>query len=210
MLFPRAGLAGLLMLFSLVAALGTIAPAFASPDDVLDQSQTNTNLNDTSAIFSLNSIAQTFTAGITGELDRVSLNLIRFGSVSDDLTVGIYPTTGNKPDTSGTALASGTISAASVPQAGGGFGAQMIDVTFATPVHIVSGTRYSIVATSPVPSLEDTEGAQLNYYGWSVHAPVLGQTDNYSGGDTFQNTDFGGGFSGWIDANEDQTFATYV
>jgi N-acetylneuraminic acid mutarotase len=176
----------------------------------LDQSQTNTNVAGTSAIFVLNSIAQTFTAGITGGLDRVGLNLTRIGSVSDDLIVGIYPTSGGKPVTSGAPLARAAIHAADVPVSAGGYEATIVDASFSTPVPIVAGTMYAIVATSSVPSSEDTEGAQLNYYGWSVHAPVLGQSDNYAGGDTFQNTDFGGGFAGWIDENEDQTFVTFV
>src|ERR1700752_3646285 len=80
--------------WSLAVALGAgFALSFALPvqaaTDVLDQSQTST-----AGLESVGQMAQTFTAGITGQLDRVSLST---DTSSATFTVQIYSVVGTFP-----------------------------------------------------------------------------------------------------------------
>jgi hypothetical protein len=107
--------------------------------------------------------AQTFTSGLTGGLDRVELYLDRAGGVAAPLTVEIRDTSGGAPGS--TVLASASVPAASVTSSGG-----FVEVDFASPAPVVSGTQYAIVAYT-------ADTSQLAVYDW-----FLSDSNPYSGG----------------------------
>ena len=101
------------------------------------------------------SAAQTFTAGRTGALDRVDLDLAR-GPSTGPLIVEIRNVVGAAPGTS--VLASAAVPPASVPVDTYVF----VPAEFATPATVVAETRYAIVAY--------TTGA--NSYSWRCNGSV--------------------------------------
>jgi DNA-binding beta-propeller fold protein YncE len=119
-----------------------VARASGTLDRQLDQSQTDTSGGGSFIAGPDNalqgSLAQTFTAGVTGGLDRVGLYLDN-GSATGPLTVEIRNTSGGAPGS--TVLASASVPAASVTPSGGWVG-----VDFPSPAPVTSGTQYAIVA----------------------------------------------------------------
>ncbi len=87
-------------------------------------------------------VAQTFTAGITGDLDQVDLVVFRF-STPGDLTVQIQAVAGGVP--SGTVLASATVAESSISDVT----ATLISVPFASPAQVTAGTQSAIVVSAP-------------------------------------------------------------
>lgn len=83
--------------------------------------------------------AQTFTAGFTGQMKRVSLLMERVGT-PQNLIVEIRTVSGGFPTS--TILASASIPAASVPESPN-YG--WVDVTFSAPIDVTIGTQYAIV-----------------------------------------------------------------
>jgi hypothetical protein len=97
--------------------------------------------------------AQTFTAGQSGPLSRVDLNLASLNNPGGgSLSLSIYPTDGaGTPVTTGTALA--TSGSASVPYVLTGV---WVSFSFASPFSVTAGTMYAIVF--------DTQGGGANVY----------------------------------------------
>jgi hypothetical protein len=114
------------------------APTVASATDTLDQQQTSHPIAVHVAGAPCCSLAQTFTAGLSGPLDRVELFLYN-GSLTAPLKIEIRGVEGTGQP-SAAVLASETVPASSVP-AGGGF----VPVTYAVPAQVFAGTRYAIV-----------------------------------------------------------------
>jgi hypothetical protein len=126
-----------LALLIATCAVGLVAPA-AAPAGTLDQQQTD-NGGSTPGISSSASEAQTFTAGISGGLDRVDLSLEVEGS-SGSVIVEIRNTSG-VPGVPGTALAGGAVPGSAVP------GTQaFVQFTVNPPAPVTAGTEYAIVA----------------------------------------------------------------
>jgi hypothetical protein len=134
----------------LVAAGLMVAPGLAWASGTLDQSQTDNaglalGMAGPKNTWAANpdSLAQTFTSGRTGWLDRVDLVLGYLDATgpATSLTVEIRDTTPGAPGS--TVLASATVPAASIPS--GGFGG-WVEADFASPAPVVSGTQYAIVA----------------------------------------------------------------
>jgi hypothetical protein len=86
------------------------------------------------------SVAQTFTAGITGDLDQVDLYLQKTGTPAADLNVEIYSTFDGTPDSS---LATASVSPAEVDASPD---ISFVPVTFDPPLPVTAGTKYAIVA----------------------------------------------------------------
>lgn len=110
------------------------------------------------------SLAQTFTAGLSGLLDQVDLFLDdHFGppSTTGPLTVEIRDTTGGFPGS--IVLASASVPESSVPTTPAAF----VAVTFAAPATVSAGVQYAIVAY--------TGGFDV-YNWWTANADV------YAGG----------------------------
>jgi hypothetical protein len=116
--------------------LGATASASAG---TLDQQQTASNVD--GALLSTQSLAQTFTAGISGGLDQVDLNFRKAGT-SPDVTVEIRDVSTGQP---GTAV----LATATVPGSAIATTAAFIPAIFATPAAVTAGMQYAIVAYSP-------------------------------------------------------------
>ena len=155
-----------------------------------DQQQTN-NGGGSYPVHQTQSLAQTFTAGITGGLDQVDLTLRKFGTPTSYLSVEIRDVSGSSPG--GRVLAGHPVPSSGVPTS-----PSFVSVVFAPPAPVVAGTRYAIVlysSTSPA-----------NAYDW-LHSAAA---NPYVAGGTFNSTTSPP--SGWtpIAGNYDQSFKTYV
>jgi hypothetical protein len=141
---------------------------------------------------STESLAQTFTAGVTGPLDRVEL-LLGFPDSAPDapMTVEVRDVSGGSPGS--TVLASGSVAASAVSSTDA-----WVPITFATAAPVTAGGQYSIVAYSAVDSTHS--------YFWAIDFP-----DPYPAGATFYQT-VSPPTSTWTLAalGGDQAFKTYV
>jgi hypothetical protein len=165
--------------------VGAAAPASAG---TLDQQQTNGSSS--TQVHSNQSVAQTFTAGLSGGLDQVDLYLDKEGIPTAPLNVEIRDAFGGAPGNA--VLASFSVPNPAVP-ADPGF----LSIPFAAPAPVTAGTQYAIVAHSVT--------AQVNRYEWR-RSPF----DTYAGGAPFvspQSPPLGG----WsVPLSLDQAFRTYV
>jgi hypothetical protein len=173
------------MLVSLGVAAGPAAAA-----GTLDQHQTNFDTQ--RGLGGTTLAAQTFAAGITGQLDQVDLKLSVVGSPAD-LTVEITTTTAAGHPTS-TVLGTATVSAGSIPTT-----PTTVSVPLTAPS--VAGTQYAIVLSSPT-------------VGWQFYSMSTGP---YSAGSAYLSTDSGATWtpighqiSGGPFVSEDFFFNTYV
>ncbi len=174
------------------AALFLGATASASAGTV-DQQQTSSTTD--AGLFAGQSPAQTFTAGISGGLDRADLLLFKLSSPPEPLTVEIRNTSLGAPGTS--VLASGSIPSSAL----GPEPAAFVPVTFATPAAVTAGTRYALVTY--------TEHANNDYAGWRYQTT----TNPYSGGGGFVSNEPNPPQGGWHDValgGDDFAFKTYV
>jgi hypothetical protein len=173
------------LVLATLVAFALLAPGPASAGTV-DQQQTNTAGGGT-AVNCMFSWAQTFTvgAGRSGNLDQVDLFLA--GGMTLALTVQIQTVASGAP--SGTALATESVSAASVPDDAGAW----ISIAIDPVVPVTAGTQYAIVATiSGCPSDEE--------YGW-----FRSSSDVYAGGSAYYTAG-----STWFASPFDLAFRTYV
>ena len=99
-------------------------------------------------------VGQSFTAGLSGPLSRVSAAIIKSGTVTE-LTATLYLADNNSGFPTGIALASKTIVGTTIPASYVG----LTNFDFATPYSVVAGTKYVIVLTTP-------DGGLNNYFGW--------------------------------------------
>jgi hypothetical protein len=169
--------------------LGAASSASAG---TLDQQQTASNTD--AGLFSSQSVAQTFTPGLTGRLDQVDLVLYKVGTPpGPSVTVEIRGTSGSNPGAASLATASIPISSVGTTQA-------FLSFTFASPASVAAGTKYAIVVYSP--------GAGGDAVGvWYQNSDV------YSGGASFyDNTEPIPPGSAWIPngTSTDLAFKTYV
>ena len=172
---------------SVACAACLLAPG-AALAGTLDQQQT---VGASSAgIHSTVSIAQTFTAGLSGGVDQVDLSLLKAGSPTAALTVELRDASAGMPGS--TVLASQIVPEASVPVA-----AAFVSINFPTPASVVAGTQYAIVAYSAAIS--------PNNYGWgrSTANPYAGGESHF----TLNSPPSGP----WNPIpSDDQVFKTYV
>jgi hypothetical protein len=169
--------------------LGIAAPASAG---TLDQQQTQMSTN--AGLFATQTPGQTFTAGITGGLDRADLMLCcKNGSPVEPLTVEIRNASGGQPGTS-------VLASASIPMSALGVDPAFVAATFATPAAVTAGTQYALVA--------HTEHASNDCCGWNYQS----DTDPYSGGGGFTSNEPFPALGDWGDqgGDDDYAFKTYV
>jgi HYR domain len=175
----------------MIAALVSAFPASAA--GTLDQSQSSDSAGTECLCEPFTRLAQTFTAGRTGDLDRIDLLLYRVGSPGD-LTVQVRTASGGVP--SEVVLATASVAAASVPDAG------WVSVPLSSPISSTAGRQYAIVLSAPGAS------SASPFYGWGS---ALG--DPYAGGDALTSVDSGGSWNPLIgpgDLRLDRAFNTYV
>jgi hypothetical protein len=141
---------------------------------------------------------QTFTAGVTGPVVRVDLNLFSLDcslTAMPNITLSIRSATGNVP--SGADLGTATITG--FCDGGGGF----FTANFGTPVNITSGTQYSLVWRSTLTN-PSTAGNPR-------YVSTVSSADPYLGGRRATSTTAGATWTGAAGtANNDFGFIIYV
>ncbi len=176
-------------LIALSGIAGGGIPGALAATDTLDQSQTTIgNLPGDATIHSGQSVAQTFTAGLSGILDRVKVAVTHFGSPPTDLTVSIETTVAGAPSNT-------VIGGATVPSSDAD--GSLVNIPLSTQPIITAGTVYAIVLSCSSCTL-----SSLNIY-----AAPISDSSTYSRGISYFN---GGGESTWVNANNQLAFQTYV
>lgn len=132
-------LSGLIAL--LAATLGLLPAVSASAVGNLDQQATGTS---TRWYYIMNnvSLAQDFTAGVSGTLDRFTIDGFAFSSPSAALTANIYAVDGSGFPT-GSSLASASVTQTAIPTT-----VTTIVFDFGTPATVTAGTQYSVVLST--------------------------------------------------------------
>ena len=123
-----------------IAAVAALVPAASASAGTLDQQQTISNFGGMQ-VDSAFSKGQTFTAGITGQLDQVDLALSGSGSPNSPLTAEIRDGSATGPGTT-------VLATASVPTSAVGGSESWVPITFTSPAAVTAGTQYAIVAHS--------------------------------------------------------------
>lgn len=126
---------------SAIAVLISLGASSAQAVGTLDQSVTGTSLG-LLTVNSVQPVAQSFTAGLSGQLDRVTLSLMRNNTPNGSI-VEIRTMSGSTPST--TVLASQSLPDASVPTT-----MSQVSIDFSAPATVVAGTQYAIVLRIPV------------------------------------------------------------
>jgi len=178
-------------LITAVAAVAALIPAASASAGTLDQQQTLLTFGGLQ-VDSTNSKAQTFTAGLTGQLDQVDLALSGL-SLTTPLTVQIR-------DGSATAPGATVLGSASVPTSAVTGSASFVPATFTSPASVTAGTQYSIVALT----------SDSSSWFWHAGGPV---TDSpYVGGRLYGSSDGPPAMGTWTEGNPQADFAfkTYV
>ncbi len=143
----------------------SISRSFAAVrTQTLDQNSAAWDAGQWSGILSSQAMAQSFTAGLTGPLSRVSLGIYRVNTPTQ-ITASIYAA-GISGNAEGSALASKTLDATTIPTSEGG---ALVAFDFVSPVTVTAGTQYVIVVTTPDSS--------PNIYKWGY---IIG--NSYAGG----------------------------
>jgi hypothetical protein len=178
-------------LISGVAAVLLLGVTSSASAGTLDQQQTASNTD--AGLFTNQSVAQTFTAGISGAVDQADLLLFKVGTPTNAVTVEVRKVSAGAPGT--TALASGTIPLSAIPPATASF----VPVTFATPAPVTAGTQYALVA------YEVAEAGDA--VGWRYQ----NNTDVYPGGGFFDTFETVPPVDSWTEqVGDDAGFKTYV
>lgn len=162
--------------------------SFVYASGTLDQQQTNEN-DAINIVDSTTSLAETFTAGLTGTLTEIDVVIGCFNGpacVSTTVTMQIF--LGTPPGTG--PLASTSLPGTSIPLDTGAT-TPFSAFTFSTPAPEVSGNLYSIILS--------TNGGSLTYqlHGSKAHPYALGQSYHNSG-------------SGWVAEGWNWAFKTFV
>jgi len=172
------------------ASSGLAATPGAQVDQTVVGSQIGTNYFTTSHPQWL---AQTFTAGISGSLTDVRINLFEqviFTGPPTAILVDLVPVTGGGVPNSSTTLATATIAAGTVTTVAADY-----DVTFSSPYTVTAGTQYALV-------FHDVPGAHIHYA-----MPLYAQS-TYAGGDGYVCSFSCSGT--WSSSGRDIGFTTFV
>lgn len=177
-------------LITAVVVATALIPAAGASAGTLDQQQTTPGFGGLQ-VDNTNSKAQTFTAGLTGQLDQVDLKIYGM-SLTTPLTVQIRDGSGTGPGS--TILASTTIPTSAAPMS-----AAFVPATFATPASVTAGTQYAIVAMN-------------DSIGWAWEAGTLPVTSAYVGGKLYGQLSGPPATGTWTEGNPeaDFEFKTYV
>ena len=174
-----------------IAAVAALIPAAGASAGTLDQQQTTPGFGSIAVDASF-SRAQTFTSGLTGQLDQVDLKL-QGQSLTTPLTVQIRDGSGTGPGT--TVLATTTVPTSAVTDGGP---VTFVPIAFTTPAPVTAGTQYAVVAMN-------------NSIGWAWEAGIVSPTSPYVAGKPYGSPGFLGA-GPWSEGNgeTDFEFKTYV
>lgn len=162
----------------------TTSPQFEWPANDADQFFATTNTN--------RDIAQSFNAPADGALNKVSVFLAKIGSSFSNITLRITRDNSGKPDRNGE-LAYFTIAPSSV-----GLTPSWIDISFASPPTLTTGTKYWIV-------LDYGSGSSVNYWNWRKDT-----TDGYVGNTGRYANDWNSASATWVNVGGDLSFRVWV
>jgi hypothetical protein len=178
-------------LITAVVAAAALVPAANASAGTLDQQQTISNFGGLQ-VDSTHSKAQTFTAGLTGQLDQVDLALSGL-SLTNPLAVQIR-------DGSATAPGDTVLASASVPTSAVTGSESFVPITFTSPASVTVGTQYSIVALTNDSS------------SWFWYAGQAAPDSAYVGGKLYGSPNGPPGSGPWSEGNTqaDFEFKTYV
>ena len=183
------------LLITAVAAVVALVPVAGASAGTLDQQQTLSNFSGLQ-VDNGSSKGQTFTAGITGQLDQVDLALSGLNPATS-LTVQIR-------DGSATAPGDTVLASALVPTSAATDSLSLVPVTFASPASVTAGTQYSIVVLN---------GSAFSADGWFWYAGIVPTTSAYEGGNLYSTPNGPPATSvPWFGGNPDAdfNFKTYV
>ncbi|MFC2000052.1 choice-of-anchor R domain-containing protein, partial [Chloroflexota bacterium] len=153
-------------------------------EEYLDQSQTSQN--GILSTYGDNWSGQTFTAGMSGSLTRITLHVAKDGSPPNDLIVELRDVVGGEPGSTVYA----TDSRSDITTEGD------YDFVFGTPYSVTSGTQYSIAVYTSGGGSQD----KYNVYDFN--------SDVYAGGNAVSSNDGG---SSWVTSTGfDVYFQTYI
>jgi hypothetical protein len=175
-----------------IAVPGLLYPASAGATEMLDQSQTVSQSPQTVGYDMQR--AQTFTAGVSGVLDRVSLRLENYTSSPPTgavLNISVQTVIGGLP--SGEQIGTGTIPLSAIPALGSG--GDWVDVDIVDAI-VHAGSQYALVLQTTIWN------ASVNW--WYAYQNAYGSS--YTRGEMAFN--YGTGWS--TDGRYDFTFKTYV
>lgn len=181
-------------------------PAVAAP--VLDQSVTYPASGGISAYSIYETpanqyvLAQTFTAGLSGQLTAVSLGL--FDKATENLTVSILGTSGGLPDQT-ELLVSGTLSPSDVDN--DPFSLETVDFS-SYLLDVVAGEMYAIMLSSTTPFQQEynwTRGSFDTFTG-----DDLSPADPYAGGVGYFSNNGGSTWTALTNFSQDFSFQTFV
>ena len=133
----------------LAITLAVLIPQAAFAIPVADQSQAATSVGNTQSrcstgpMASITSSGNAFTAGATGNLTSIDIPVIS-ASTSEQALVSVYAAANEAP--TGTAIATQPISTSQLTAVATG---GTLQVVFATPASVVSGTGYAFVVSFP-------------------------------------------------------------
>jgi len=136
-------------------------------------------------------IAQSFTAGSTGALTKVSVYLAKVGSPGSNLTLRITTDSNGRPNTSditNQAITPGMVGAS----------ASWIDIPLATSPNVTQGTKYWIV-------LDYNSHSTANYWNWRKD-----NTDAYTNNTGKYSDDWDANNPTWKDVKGDLAFRVWV
>ena len=133
------------------------------------------------------SLGQSFTSGLTGNLDRVTIDLFKSGSPGN-IVASIYQASNGTP--SGAALASQSINSSAV-----GTSVSAISIDFSSPAFVTAGVQYILALeafnTSPASYMM---GIPASEYTWRAEPSALSGgealTNQYSVWSRYSSTDF--------------------
>ena len=180
----------LVVLAAAVSAVFLLGAAASASAGTLDQQQTNTSGSGLDAE-STQTIAQTFTAGLSGKLDQVDLHLGKLNGPTAPLSIELRDVSGGLPGS--TILASQSVPQPSVPAS-----PAFVPINFAVPASVAAGTQYAILAYSSSPFPQ-------TYY-WDLSST----TNPYAGGAVYY-TNSAPPTTPWSSAiTQDFAFKTYV
>lgn len=142
--------------------------------------------------------AQTFTAGVSGDLDKIAVDIFFKTEFAPDLDIAIE-TVDATGAPSGTVLATGSIPAP--PGTINVLPENWMSVTLSTPVAVTAGTQYAIVVSNP------TAPGNAGYV-WNLYANS-DAANGYPGGARFRTFDSG---ATWAQdpSQQELFFRTYV
>jgi len=144
----------------------------ASAADTTDQIS---GAGDPGSIFRAHGIGQSFTAGLSGYLNKIDLYMVDYGSSGIVFTLSIY----SGESVSGAALATATFSSKDIPYNPGGW----VSVLFDKPTQVQAGQQYTMLLTS---SIGDTPQTAWKVYNSNVYGGGQAYTEN-----NWTNYDFG-------------------